>query len=199
MRDASKLRNSEQELYNAAESQAGYFTAAQARQAGYSQRQLTFYVHAGRFQRVHRGIYRLAQYPGGPHEDLYVAQLRCGPSSAISHDSALAYYELSDALPGRIHVTMPRTASHRQPQLQIHTGRLHADDVRRAGGLRITTVSRTVADVAASGLADELVIQAVREAIERGMVVASDLLDYAQTRGQRMQRLVAEGLRGQSL
>jgi predicted transcriptional regulator of viral defense system len=198
MRNGNKLRNSEQELYNRAEPQAGYFTAAQAREAGYSQRQLTFYVHAGRFQRVHRGIYRLAQYPGGPNEDLYIAQLRCGPSSAVSHDSALAYYELSDALPGRIHVTIPRTASHRQPLLQIHTGRLHADDVRRVGGLRITSVARTISDVAAAGLADELVIQAVREAIARGMVVASDLSEYSQRRGERMQRLVAEAVRGYS-
>ena len=194
MRNGDRRRSTEQALYDLAETQAGYFTASQARAAGYSQRQLTYYVQTGRFQRVRRGIYRLAQYPGGPHEDLYVAHLRCGPSSAISHDSALAYYGLSDVLPGRTHVTIPRTASHRQPLLQIHTSRLPAYDVRSAGGLRITTVSRTISDVAASGLADELVIQATREAIARGMVVASDLLNYAQCHGERMQRLVAEAV-----
>jgi predicted transcriptional regulator of viral defense system len=199
MRDGSTLRNTEQELYNLAEPQSGYFTAAQAREAGYSQRQLTYYVHAGRFQRIYPGIYRLAQYPGGPHEDLYVAQLRCGPSCAISHDTALAYYGLSDVLPGRIHVTIPRTASHRHALLQIHTNRLGADDVRNVGGLRITTVTRTIADVASAGLADELVVQAAREAIERGMVVESSLLDYARRRGGRMLRLVTEAVRGQSL
>jgi predicted transcriptional regulator of viral defense system len=199
MSDGSALRNSEQALYDRAEPQSGYFTTAQAREAGYSQRQLTYYVHAGRFQRIHPGIYRLTQYPYGPHEDLYIAQLRCGPSSAISHDTALAYYGLSDVLPGRIHVTILRTASRRHARLQIHTNHLDVDDVRNVGGLRITSVARTIADVATAGLADELVVQAAREAIERGMVVESSLLDYAQRRGGRMLRLVAEAIRGQSL
>jgi len=198
MNDERPVRNSAQELYNLAEPQSGYFTTAQAREAGYSQRKLTYYVRAGRFLRVHPGIYRLAQYPGGPHEDLYVAQLRCGPASVISHDSALAYYGLSDVLPGRIHVTIPRTASHRHALLQIHTNRLGANDVKNVGGLRITSVTRTIADVAFAGLADELVVQATREAIERGMVLQSALLEYAQRRGGRMLRLVTEAIRGQS-
>jgi predicted transcriptional regulator of viral defense system len=177
MTDGSARRSTEQELYNLAEPQSGYFTAAQARVAGHSQRQLTYHVHAGRFQRVRPGIYRLAQYPGGPHEDLFVAQLRCGPSSAISHDTALACYGLSDVLPGLVHVTIPRTASHRHARFRIHTSRLGADDVGNVGGLRITSAARTIADVATAGLADELVVQAAREAIGRGMVVESSQLD----------------------
>jgi hypothetical protein len=96
-------------------------------------------------------------------------------------------------------VTILRTASRRHARLQIHTNHLDVDDVRNVGGLRITSVARTIADVATAGLADELVVQAAREAIERGMVVESSLLDYAQRRGGRMLRLVAEAIRGQSL
>ena len=181
-------------LYQAAERQAGYFTTAQAREAGFSQRQLTYYVRSGRFLRVRWGLYRLALFPSTPHEDLYVAWLRAGEGGVISHDSALALYELSDALPDRIHVTVSRSASRRRPGLSLHTNHLDASEVANVAGLPVTTVPRTIADVAASGLAEEQVVQAVRQAIRRGLVSEADLRCYAQTRGGRPERLIRQAL-----
>jgi len=181
-------------LYQVAERQAGYFTTAQAREAGFSQRQLTYYVRSGRFLRVRWGLYRLALFPSTPHEDLYVAWLRAGEGAVISHDSALALYELSDALPDRIHVTVPRSASRRRPGLALHTNRLDPSEVANVAGLPVTTVSRTIADVAASGLAEEQVVQAVRQAIQRGLVTEADLRSYAQARGGRPERLIRQAL-----
>ncbi len=98
----------EQQLYEIAEAQAGYFTAKQAGAAGYSRQLLSHHAHAGNIQRVQHGIYRLTRFPHSPREDLYVAWLRCGPRAVISHDSALELYGLSDAMPTEIHVTVPR-------------------------------------------------------------------------------------------
>ena len=107
------------QLYEIAEQQAGYFTAAQALEAGYSRPLLSYYTKVGRFDRVHRGVYRLVQFPGSPYEDLFVACLRTGPDSVISHESALAVYELSDVLPGEVHVIVPRTASRRRVGIRL--------------------------------------------------------------------------------
>ncbi len=178
-------------LYDIAETQAGYFSTAQARAAGYTQRQLTHYVRSGRFSRVSRGVYRLALYPGGRNEDLYVAQWRAGPSSVISHDTALALYGLSDVLPARVHLTIGSTASRRHPHLKLHTNRLDPEEVTLLSGLRVTTVPRTIADVAISGLADELVTQAIQEAIDRGLVARDTLIGYAQQKGGRTHQLVS--------
>lgn len=47
------------------------------------------------------------QKPVSP-EGEEAAVRRVGPHSVISHDSALALYNLFDALPDAIHVTVPR-------------------------------------------------------------------------------------------
>jgi predicted transcriptional regulator of viral defense system len=176
-----------QQLYETAESQAGYFAAHQARESGFTWERLSSNVKSGRFIRVRRGIYRLTQFPGSDFEDLFVAWLRTGPDSVISHESALALYDLSDVLPSEIHVIVPRTSSRRRPDIRQHTHRLDAGEVTTREGLPVTTVPRTLADVAASGLAEEQVRLAIREAIERGLASARALRSYAQKRGGRFQ------------
>jgi predicted transcriptional regulator of viral defense system len=101
-------------LYEYAEEQAGYFTVAQAHQAGFSWKRISNSIRSGKFLRIAAGVYRLTQFPCHPHEDLFSAWLSTGPHSAISHVSALAYYDLSDVLPVEIHVIFPRTASRRR-------------------------------------------------------------------------------------
>lgn len=187
-----------EKLYEVAERQAGYFATSQAKEAGFSQSQLTYHVRSGRFVRVRRGVYRLTHFPATPHEDLYVAWLAAGPDAVISHDSALALYDLSDALPARIHVTIPRGASRRRSGLALHTNRLGPCEVTTVEGLPVTTVPRTIADVAASGLAEELVVQAVQQAVERGLVSEDALRSYAEVRGGRLKRMVAPTLQARA-
>ena len=181
-------------LYQVAEQQAGYLTAAQARQAGFSRSLLSYHVGTGRFERVRPRVYRFVQFPALPHEDLYVAWLQAGPDAVISHDSALALYDLSDLLPDQIHVTVPRTASRRRRGIRLHTKRLDQEDVTRYEGLPVTTVLRTLVDVTAAGLADEQVRQAIQEALRRGLVARESLLRLTVSRGGRIKRLVDEAL-----
>ena len=179
-----------QQLYETAESQAGYFAAHQARQCGFSWERLSSNVNTGRFIRIRRGIYRLTQFPGSEYEDLFVAWLRTGPDSVISHESALALYDLSDTLPSEIHVIVLRTSSRRRPDIRQHTHRLDADEVTKREGLPVTTVPRTLADVAASGHAEEQVRLAIQEAIERGLTSARALRRYATKRGGLFQQIM---------
>src|SRR5712692_4801171 len=53
-------------LYELAEEQAGYFTAAQARAAGLHQVRLAQLHQSGDIERVTRGVYRLTRYPISP-------------------------------------------------------------------------------------------------------------------------------------
>jgi predicted transcriptional regulator of viral defense system len=182
-------------LYPVAEQQAGYFTAAQARAAGYSQRQLTYYVKTHRFDRMRPGIYRLTHHPASAHEDLFLAWLQVGPQAVISHESALALYELSDVLPTAVHLTISPQTSRRHGVLRLHTNHLSANETTWFGGLPVTTVPRTILDVAASGLAEEFVIQAVQQALQRGLVLADSLRAAAERRGGRAWRLVRRALR----
>ncbi|MCL5998987.1 MAG: type IV toxin-antitoxin system AbiEi family antitoxin domain-containing protein [Chloroflexi bacterium] len=182
----------EQQLYEIAESQAGYFTAKQARAAGYSRQLLSHHAQVGNMKRVQHGIYRLTRFPNSPREDLYIAWLRCGPRAVISHDSALELYNLSDAMPAEIHVTVPRGSSLRRPGIRLHTGRLRPDEVTRWQGLPVTTVERTIADVASRGAQEWIVQQAIREALGRGRLLPDSLLAQAQRHPRRVRGMLTQ-------
>ncbi|MFQ5420597.1 MAG: type IV toxin-antitoxin system AbiEi family antitoxin domain-containing protein [Anaerolineae bacterium] len=181
-------------LYETAEEQAGYFTARQAKKHGFSWERLSDNVKRGRFLRIFRGIYRLSHFPSLPYEDLFVAWLRTGPNSIISHESALTIYDLSDVLPGEVHVIIPRTASRRRPGLRLHTNRLKPEEITKRQGLPVTTAARTIADVAIDGLAEEQVIQAIQEALQRGLTTREELMAQATYQGGRARRIIHQAL-----
>jgi predicted transcriptional regulator of viral defense system len=185
-------------LFQIAEAQAGYFTTAQAQALGIARAQLSRYVAAGKLERSQQGVYRLTPFPRVPHEDLFIAWLAAGPEAVISHDSALAIYELSDALPAHVHFTVPRNASHRRPGYRLHTSRITPAEITHYGGLQVTTVARTIADIACDGLADDLVIQAAQEAVARGLATPEQLRAAAAQRGPAVTRLIQRALEGVS-
>jgi len=177
-----------QELYRIAENQGGYFTTAQARKAGFSYPLITHHLSNGRFLRVRRGVYRLAQFPDMPHADLYIAWLAAGEKAVVSHESALLLYGLTDLLPAEIHLTVPRTASRRLPGVRFHTARLEPGEITQRQGLPVTTLPRTITDLIRSGVADEWIDQAVQQALARGLVTPAMLEEEAQRRSQSIAR-----------
>jgi len=183
-------------LYQIAESRGGYFTAADARRAGFSRSLLTHHTRNGHFERVARGVYRLERFPASPYEDLFIALLRTGPRSVISHASALALYDLTDALPTEVHVTVPRTASRRRSGIRLHTKTIDSAEVTSREGLALTTVPRTIADVAAAGLAEEFVRQAIDEALDRGLTASAELRRAGRQYGGRAAVIIERSLRG---
>jgi predicted transcriptional regulator of viral defense system len=134
------------------------------------------------------------QFPASAHEDLIVTWLIAGPNSTISHESALAFYELSDVLPAEVHIIIPRTASRRRVNIRQHTNQLAPDEITRRGGLQVTTVARTIADVASRGLAEEQVCQAVQEALQRGLVSQEELLTQAERRSGRAKKIILSAI-----
>lgn len=165
-----------QALYQVADAQGGYFTAAQARQAGYAYSQQHFHVERGNWQRVDRGLFRLRDYPPGEREDLIRWSLwsrnqKGVPQAVVSHDTALSVHELSDVMPARVHLTAPPGFRKRVPPgCVLHKGRLASSDVEARPGFQVTTPLRTLLDVADSPLSQEHLDAAVREALERGLV-----------------------------
>src|SRR5580693_1699458 len=114
-------------LFNIAQGQAGYFTTQQAASAGYSP-QLLAYLGSKKVGRVRRGIYRLVHFPASDQEDLVVLWLWSQQAGVFSHDTALALHDLSDVLPGKVHLTLPGTW--RRRRLRVPAGLvLHFADV----------------------------------------------------------------------
>lgn len=191
-------RPNSEALFATATEQAGYFTAPQARAAGYSWPLLSYHAKQGRFVRVARGLYRLRDYPSSPREELIAAWLRLGPDAAISHESALEVLDLSDIIPDSIHLTVPRARRRlaRQAGVSTHTTTrpLGAADVFTREGLRLTTPARTIADVAESGAGPEQVIEATRQAIDRGLTTPARMRAAARSRSRRVRNLIETAL-----
>jgi len=177
-------------LYRIAEQQGGYFTAVQAGRIGFSHRLLWHHVRSGKLLRSTRGIYRLRRFPSTRFEDLYAAWLACGLKSAISHESALMVHDLSDVLPRETHLTVPRTASRRRRGMRLHTNRLRRKDIVRREGLQVTSVPRTIVDVAKAGLDENQIERAVRESLERGLTTRAELRARVKKSGGRAARLI---------
>src|ERR1700733_12395668 len=126
-------------LYDLAEGQAGYFTAAQARRAGVHQVRLVQLQKRGDLERVTRGVYRLARFPSSSLGQYMEAALwpqvrRPDAHGVISHESALAIYALSDASPAKVHVTLPTAFRIRRTvpkHLVLHYADLEPGDRQR--------------------------------------------------------------------
>src|SRR5688572_1184977 len=116
-------------LYESAAPQSGYFTVEEASDAGFSAQLLRYHVAQGKLEHANvRGVYRLAMFPPDEREDLVVAWLWSERKGVISHESALALHELSDALPSKIMLSVPASWSRRRLRVPKDV-RLHYADV----------------------------------------------------------------------
>lgn len=186
-------------LFEVASEQGGYFTTEQAAACGFSRASLSYHARRGRFLRVKRGLYRLAQYPASPREEVLAAWLGAGRDQAVvSHESALDILGLSDVVPERVHLTVPRSKRYRStsPGVAIHTTTrpVIEGDVLTRDGIRVTSSTRSIVDAAEAGTAPEQVVKAAREAIERGLATSAQLRAATRGRGSRVERLIQRAL-----
>jgi hypothetical protein len=111
--------------------QGGIIDRSQARQAGFSDRQIWHRLRSGRWQRVHEGVY--ATFTGAlPREArLWAALRRAGEGAMLSHETAAEVHGLIDRPAGRtIHVTVP---PHRRP---VQNGSIRGVVIHRSGQSR---------------------------------------------------------------
>ena len=123
--------------------------AAQLRGAGCLAPHRDHWLRAGRLHRVHRGVYALGHTRAAPRGPPPGGGARLRPGAVLSHRSAAAHWGLLRTDQTRIDVTAPR-GRHGAPGIRLHRSRsLDAQDTTHHEGIPITTVSRTLLDLAA--------------------------------------------------
>lgn len=179
MAEESPARPDWDQLYETAQAQEGLFSTHQANAAGYSAQLLGHYLKRGRVLRVMRGIYRLVHFPAGEHEDLVCAWLWSEQAGVVSHQTALGLHGLSDVLAAKVHLSLPMAWRKRRVRVPegvlIHHGDVSAPERAWAGPVPMTSVVRTLQDLAAVGLSPEVLGQAMSEALQRGLASSNDL------------------------
>lgn len=195
-----KSSEMEQQLYGIASLQQGYFTARQAKEAGYADSRFAYHVKKGRWVREGRGIYRLANYPIGDRPDLvYWSLWSCNRSGDVqgvfSHQTALAIHDLSDVMPALYHLTVPKgfRRYHKPPKnMVLHFADIQKDDVWEFEGYKVTSPERTIRDVLLNeGISEELVIQAISDGLQKGIISSSKLTRLtSQLKSKRIKRIL---------
>jgi predicted transcriptional regulator of viral defense system len=184
------------ELLPLAEENDGLVTAAQARALGITESVLARLTQRGRLERVARGVYRIPYFPADPlsqyREAVWWARASHGPAQvALSHETALGVYGISDVNPARVHLTVPKYARLRRQKpkwIVIHRGDLTPSDVTTHEGLPVTTVAKSVLDVMETTGRLGLARQAIKDARKEGYISAAEL--------QRLTRQLSRYSRG---
>ncbi|MBP9128461.1 MAG: hypothetical protein KBG07_06805 [Elusimicrobia bacterium] len=174
------MKTSEDRLFAVASLQQGFFTSKQARAAGFVYSSHSYHVKRGNWVREHWGIYRLTRFAAADRPDLVLWSLwsrdrkKDVAQGVYSHQTALTLYELSDVMPSKLHMTVPRNF-HRGDKipdvLVLHKAKLHQNDIDVRAGYQVTKPLRTLADLMDGGsLSKDHLNQSVTDALQRGLI-----------------------------
>lgn len=131
----------------------------------------------GRLHRVHRGVYGVGYPPVTLPARFAAAVLACGERAYLSHFSAAALFDLLRWEERRVEVTVARGAAVHKRGLVVHRARaLDAADVDRRDAIPVTSVARTLLDVAWR-LAPRTRRRVVRQALGERIVTIEQLRD----------------------
>ncbi len=166
------------ELFALAEDQDGLFTSKEARSLGIRDSVLVRLRQRGRLERMSRGVYRIAQYPAERlaqyREAVLWAQASNGPERiALSHETALLLYGISDVNPPRVNLTVPVSARMRRVHpkwIEIHRANLATEDIELHEGMPVTTVERSILDVLATTHRSDFAREAITDALRKGLL-----------------------------
>jgi very-short-patch-repair endonuclease len=130
--------------------QWGVVSRAQLRDLGVSRDAVDHWLRAARLQRLHRGVYAVGHAVLRREGRWLAAVLACGQDAVLSHLSAASHWGLLHSDATLIDVTT-RVSRRAGAGIHLHRSRsLSACDTTSHQGIPITTVPRTLLDLAAT-------------------------------------------------
>jgi predicted transcriptional regulator of viral defense system len=164
------------QLWEIAVDHYGYVTSDDAHRLDINVVELGKLAHRNQLQRVGYGIYRFAQLPVTQYDPYQVAVLWAGSRGSLSHDTAIDLYELAEANPDLIHLTVPVGYRPRRQDgdlYVVHHGDLADADVRLFEGIPIVKPAVAIAQVIETGMPTHLVRHAIETARGRGQITTN--------------------------
>lgn len=164
-------------LGDVAAEQWGLVTTAQARALGVSAQAVARLADQGTLERMMHGVYRIFGAPPNPLDELRADWLTLDPGrraaqrlqdsspAVVSHRSAAHLHGLGDLDADEHEFTTESRKQSRRPAVRLHLGRLTAGQWTVVDGLPVTTVVRTVADLAAARTDGGHLASIVRDAL----------------------------------
>lgn len=188
-------------LAEIASEQWGLLTSGQALRHGATHQQLARLADQGALKRIRHGVYRMAGVPADRLEPIRAAWLACDPrhtlaermapgqpTDVVSHRSAAFVYELGDVTTDPVEITSVVPRQSRQKSVRyFHRKPLDPTRWTVEEGLPVTTVPKTLHDLAVAHVDGGHLGGIVRDSLLRGLVsydiVASEVGSAAQKYG----------------
>jgi predicted transcriptional regulator of viral defense system len=176
-------------LVNLAGENHGFVTPDDARDLGINPLNLVRMAERGQLERRRRGVYRFPLIPPSPLDSYAEAALwPQGGGGVLSHETALALYDLSDVHPRQIHVTLPRGRRVRRAvpiSYRLHHEDLAPNQVTRHEGIPIVTPAHAIRQAHRARMGAALLAQAVDDGERNGRLPAAEARQLREEIGVR--------------
>ena len=150
--------------------QHGAIGRAQLGAAGASPWDVRRLVQRGVLAKAAPRTFVLAGSPDTVERSLHVGLLSLGPDAVVSHEAAARLHAFDRCLPDAVEFTVPRRARGVASPFRVHTSQsLPNLDVVRVDGLRCTSATRTILDLAAAGIPTIRLEAAIDSAVRDGL------------------------------
>lgn len=137
------------EIAALADAQYGIVSRGQLLELGVTRRGVEHRLAVGRLHPLHRGIYAVGHRVLPAKGHWMAGVLAGGPGAVLSHRSAAALWNIRPTARARIDVTVGRNKRPR-PGIEFHRTELPQDEKTTHEGIPVTTVARTLVDLAAT-------------------------------------------------
>jgi predicted transcriptional regulator of viral defense system len=176
------------ELAEVANEQYGFLTPEDARELDIDPINLVRMFQRGHLERRSTGVYRMRLMPPSPLDAYMEATLWPGRGvrGALSDETALELYGLSDVNPARIDITVPRAHRIRRTipsAYRIHHEYLPESDVTLFEGIPIVTPARAIRQAYASHVGAALVGQAIDQGERNGRITRREAAELRRELG----------------
>jgi very-short-patch-repair endonuclease len=160
----------EREIAKIAGRQDNVIGREQVLAAGLTRGAIAYRIRSGRWQRQHRGVYLIGPAPPTPMGKARAAALAVGADAVVSHLSAARLFGLLPQEGRDVEITVARRNPGEHPGIRLHrVAGLTRVDVTQINGLRVTSIARTICDLAATE-SPHATEQAFQEALYREIV-----------------------------
>lgn len=173
-----------------ASDQWGIVTTAQAGREGVERLQLSRLAEKGDLDRARHGVYLLPSHQAGPQDEIRAAWLSLEPKKfiderwedewpvVVSHESAARIHGIGRLIPPKLTFSTGGTKQTRQQGIRIYTRRTLAEgDIVSVDGLPVTSIARTVADLAEQKVERGYLADLVADALRKENVRIDDLAE----------------------
>ena len=185
--DSHHERATDERIARVASRQGGTISRRQLLRLGLTATQIRDRVRSGRLRLIYRGVYAVGHDAIPVRGRLFAALLAAGPPAALSHRTAAALHKLIPSMPPFVDLTVTgRRAPRNRGDLTFH--RATTLEATTKHGLPLTTVARTLQDLAATRPEPE-VRKALNQALVHRLVSPGDLADRTGPGSATLKRL----------